>query len=103
MLGMFTLIALGFLVLLFNPSIPIERQVADASGVVTTVHGAFAPRHLGRADPRRLPGHLPHRGCERVPLAAVTGLVASFHAIIFAYGPDLLAVAGGLLPRISCR
>ena len=42
MLGMFTLIALGFLVLLFNPSIPIERTVTDAAGTTTTVHGAFA-------------------------------------------------------------
>src|SRR6186997_650126 len=42
MLGMFTLIALGFLVLLFNPAIPITREVTDAAGTATTVHGAFA-------------------------------------------------------------
>src|SRR4029450_8544823 len=42
MLGMFTLIALGFLVLIFNPAIPVTRQITDASGVATTVHGAFA-------------------------------------------------------------
>src|SRR4029078_11212053 len=42
MLGMFTLIALGLLVLLFNPSIPITREVTDAAGTTTTVHGAFA-------------------------------------------------------------
>src|SRR5262245_50272529 len=42
MLGMFTLIGLGFLVLLFNPSIPITREITDASGATTTVHGAFA-------------------------------------------------------------
>ena len=32
MLGMFTLIALGFLVLIFNPAIPITREVTDAAG-----------------------------------------------------------------------
>jgi amino acid transporter len=37
MLGMFTLIALGFLVLLFNPAIPIARDVTDAAGVTATV------------------------------------------------------------------
>jgi hypothetical protein len=42
MLGMFTLIALGFLVLIFNPAIPVERQITDSAGAATTVHGAFA-------------------------------------------------------------
>jgi ethanolamine permease len=42
MLGMFTLIVLGFLILIINPAIPIARQITDASGVATRVHGAFA-------------------------------------------------------------
>ena len=41
-LGMFTLIALGFLVLIINPAIPIARDLTDAAGATTTAHGAFA-------------------------------------------------------------
>src|SRR4029453_686938 len=55
MLGMFTLIALGFLVLLFNPSIPIEREITDAAGNATTVHGAVAPRTPPRPPSPRVP------------------------------------------------
>ena len=42
MLGMFTLIAAGFLVLIINPAIPITREITDATGATVTVHGAFA-------------------------------------------------------------
>src|SRR5262249_40547027 len=42
MAGMFTLIVLGFLVLIINPAIPIAREVTDAAGNAFTAHGAFA-------------------------------------------------------------
>ena len=100
MLGMFTLIALGFLVLIINPAIPIERQVTDAAGAVTTVHGAFA---LGTSGEPILDGFraifgfglgkklAPRRGC---------GLVASFHAIIFAYGRQIYSLSrAGYFPH----
>jgi ethanolamine permease len=100
MFGMFTLIALGFLILLFNPSIPIERQVADASGGLTTVHGAFA---LGTSGEPILDGFrviFRTEAANALALAAVTGLVASFHAIIFAYGRQIYSLSrAGYFPH----
>lgn len=100
MFGMFTLIALGFLVLLFNPSIPIERQAADASGALTTVHGAFA---LGTSAEPILDGFrviFRTEAANALALAAVTGLVASFHAIIFAYGRQIYSLSrAGYFPH----
>jgi ethanolamine permease len=100
MLGMFTLIVLGFLVLLFNPSIPIERQVTDATGTVTTVHGAFA---LGTSGEPILDGFRAIFGsnwAKLLSLIAVCGLVASFHAIIFAYGRQIYSLSrAGYFPH----
>src|SRR6185503_11864581 len=100
MYGMFTLIALGFLVLIFNPSIPIERQVTDAAGAVTTVHGAFA---LGTSAEPILDGFrviFRTEAANALALAAVTGLVASFHAIIFAYGRQIYSLSrAGYFPH----
>jgi ethanolamine permease len=97
---MFTLIALGFLVLLFNPSIPIERQVTDAAGTVTTVHGAFA---LGTSGEPILDGFRAIFGsnwAKMLSLIAVCGLVASFHAIIFAYGRQIYSLSrAGYFPH----
>jgi len=100
MLGMFTLIALGFLILLFNPAIPIERQVTDAAGVTTTVHGAFA---LGTSGEPILDGFraiFAIEAAKALALAAVTGLVASFHAIIFGYGRQIYSLSrAGYFPH----
>src|SRR5215471_12608217 len=100
MLGMFTLIALGFLVLLINPSIPIERQVTDVAGVTTTVHGAFA---LGTSGEPILDGFraiFATEAAKALALAAVTGLVASFHAIIFGYGRQIYSLSrAGYFPH----
>ncbi|MGE5260062.1 MAG: amino acid permease [Actinomycetota bacterium] len=100
MLGMFTLIALGFLVLIFNPAIPIERQVVDATGGTTTVHGAFA---LGTSSEPILDGFRAIFGMDTagaLALAAVIGLVASFHAIIFASGRQIYSLSrAGYFPH----
>jgi ethanolamine permease len=100
MLGMFTLIALGFLILLFNPAIPIERQVTDVAGVTTTVHGAFA---LGTSGEPILDGFraiFATEAAKALALAAVTGLVASFHAIIFGYGRQIYSLSrAGYFPH----
>jgi ethanolamine permease len=100
MLGMFTLIALGFLVLVFNPAIPIERQVADAAGNVTTVHGAFA---LGTSGEPILDGFraiYSSNAAGALAVAAVIGLVASFHAIIFASGRQIYSLSrAGYFPH----
>lgn len=100
MLGMFTLIALGFLVLLFNPAIPITREVTDASGAAVTVHGAFA---LGTSGEPILDGFRAIFGAnaaKALALIAVTGLAASFHAIIFAYGRQIYSLSrAGYFPH----
>jgi ethanolamine permease len=100
MLGMFTLIALGLLVLLINPAIPITREVTDAAGAATTVHGAFA---LGTSGEPILDGFRAIFGSSAakvLALVAVTGLVASFHAIIFAYGRQIYSLSrAGYFPH----
>ena len=78
---------------------PDRAQVTDAAGVATTVHGAFA---LGTSGEPILDGFRAIYGLNAagaLALAAVVGLVASFHAIIFACRPaDLFAVPRGLFP-----
>ena len=100
MLGMFTLIVLGFLVLIFNPAIPIERQITDAAGVTTTVHGAFA---LGTSAEPILDGFraiFASNAAGALAVAAVIGLVASFHAIIFASGRQIYSLSrAGYFPH----
>src|SRR5262249_18533172 len=100
MRGMFTLIALGFLVLLINPSISIERQVTDAAGATKMVHGAFA---LGTSGEPILDGFRAIFGSSAakvLALLAVAGLIASFHAIIFAYGRQIFSLSrAGYFPH----
>jgi ethanolamine permease len=100
MLGMFTLIALGFLILILNPAIPIKRQVTDAAGGTTTIHGAFA---LGVSSEPILDGFRAIFGMDTagaLALAAVIGLVASFHAIIFASGRQIYSLSrAGYFPH----
>ena len=55
MLGMFTLIVLGFLVLIFNPAIPITRQDHRRGRSDDNRARRLRARHFGRADPRWLP------------------------------------------------
>ena len=100
MLGMFTLIALGFLVLIINPSIPITRVATDALGGTETVHGAFA---LGTSAEPILDGFraiFDLHAAGALALAAVVGLVASFHAIIFAGGRQIYSLSrAGYFPH----
>ena len=103
MLGMFTLIALGFLVLIFNPAIPIEREITDAAGVTTTVHGAFA---LGTSGEPILDGFRAIFGIERGRRAGAgrrdrAGRELPRHHLRLRPA-DLLAVAGRAISRISC-
>jgi ethanolamine permease len=100
MLGMFTLIAAGFLVLVINPAIPITREITDAAGATATVHGAFA---LGSSGEPILDGFRAIYGsglAKLLALFAVAGLVASFHAIIFAYGRQIYSLSrAGYFPH----
>ena len=100
MLGMFTLIALGFLVLIINPAIPIARDLTDAAGATTTAHGAFA---LGTSGEPILDGFRAIFGsswAKVLALIAVAGLIASFHTIIFAYGRQIFSLSrAGYFPH----
>jgi ethanolamine permease len=100
MLGMFTLIALGFLVLIINPAIPISREITDAAGATTTATGAFA---LGSSGEPILDGFRAIFGsgwAKVLALIAVAGLIASFHAIIFAYGRQIYSLSrAGYFPH----
>jgi ethanolamine permease len=85
MLGMFTLIATGFLVLIINPAI---------------APGAFA---LGSSGEPILDGFRTIYGtgwAKILALFAVAGLVASFHSIIFAYGRQIYSLSrAGYFPH----
>lgn len=85
MLGMFTLIATGFLVLIINPAIP---------------SGAFK---LGSSGEPILDGFRAIYGtgwAKILALFAVAGLVASFHAIIFAFGRQIYSLSrAGYFPH----
>ena len=100
MLGMFTLLALGFLVLIINPAIPIQREITDAAGATTTATGAFA---LGTSGEPILDGFRAIFGsswAKVLALVAVAGLVASFHTIIFAYGRQIFSLSrAGYFPH----
>jgi ethanolamine permease len=100
MLGMFTLIALGFLVLVFNPGVPIQREVTDAAGVINAVHGAFALSTSGEPILDGFRAIFGSNAAGALALLAVTGLVASFHAIIFAYGRQIYSLSrAGYFPH----
>ena len=85
MLGMFTLIGLGFLVLIVNPAIP---------------GGAFA---YGSSGQPILDGFAAIYGsgwAKLLALFAVAGLVASFHSIIFAFGRQIYSLSrAGYFPH----
>ncbi|MGE0055119.1 MAG: amino acid permease [Hyphomicrobium sp.] len=79
MLGMFTLICSAFLVLFLNPSVVgVGSQKLGASG--EPLLDGF--RALFGSDLANI-----------LALVAVTGLVASFHAIIFAFGRQIYSVS----------
>ena len=85
MLGMFTLIATGFLILIINPALP-EGAFAYGSSGEPILDGFRAIYGTGWA--------------KILSLFAVAGLVASFHAIIFAYGRQIYSLSrAGYFPH----
>ncbi len=85
MLGMFTLIGLGFLVLIINPAIP-EGSFAYGTSGQPILDGFAAIFGSGWA--------------RLLSIFAVAGLVASFHAIIFAYGRQIYSLSrAGYFPH----
>ena len=85
MAGMFTLIATGFLILIINPSLP-DGAFAYGSSGEPILDGFRAIYGTGWA--------------KILSLFAVAGLVASFHAIIFAYGRQIYSLSrAGYFPH----
>jgi ethanolamine permease len=85
MLGMFTLIATGFLILIINPSLP-DGAFAYGSSGEPILDGFRAIYGTGWA--------------KILSLFAVAGLIASFHAIIFAYGRQIYSLSrAGYFPH----
>ncbi len=85
MLGMFTLIGLGFLVLIINPAIPGGSFAYGTSG--QPILDGFAAIY-GSGWARLL------------ALFAVAGLIASFHSIIFAFGRQIYSLSrAGYFPH----
>ncbi len=85
MLGMFTLIATAFLILFINPSIPVGAYDLGSSGE-PILDGFRAIYGSGWA--------------KILSLFAVAGLVASFHAIIFAFGRQIYSLSrAGYFPH----
>jgi ethanolamine permease len=85
MLGMFTLVASAFLVLTLNSSLPPGSWGLKASGE-PLLEGFRAM--------------LPPEFATVLALVAIAGLIASFHAIIFAYGRQIYSLSrAGYFPR----
>ena len=98
MLGMFTLIA-ARLPGAHHQSGDPDRTPSDELPVRERPRRVRA-RHLGGADPRRVPRHLWFGLGKDLGLVAVCGLVASFHAIIFAYGRQIYSLSrAGYFPH----
>ena len=86
MLGMFTLIVSAFLVLFLNPSVIGVGSLSFGTSGEPLLDGFRAI--FGAGSP------------ALSPLVAVAGLVASFHAIIFAYGRQIYSLSrAGYFPR----
>jgi ethanolamine permease len=99
--GMFTLLLSAFLVLWLNSSIPVQKEVVDAAtGAKSIEEGAFA---IGKSGEPLLDGFKAIYGGEIATLlaiVAVTGLIASFHTIIYAYGRQIYSLSrAGYFPR----
>ena len=95
MRGMFTLIVLGFLVLLINPSMSIERQVT----VNQDGPRRFRSRYLERTDPRWLPGDFWIKRREGVGVARRRRTDCEFPCDhLRLWQADLFFVAGRLFP-----
>jgi ethanolamine permease len=85
MFGMFTLVASAFLVLTLNSSLPPGSWGLKASGE-PLLEGFRAM--------------LPPEFATVLALVAIAGLIASFHAIIFAYGRQIYSLSrAGYFPR----
>jgi ethanolamine permease len=85
MFGMFTLIASAFLVLTLNSSLP---------------PGSWGLKGSGEPLLEGFRAMLPPEFATVLALVAIAGLIASFHAIIFAYGRQIYSLSrAGYFPR----
>ena len=78
-LGMFTLLASAFLILLLNPSLPGVGSYALGQSAEPLLDGFKALFEIGTA--------------KALALVAIVGLIASFHTIIFAQGRQIYSLS----------
>ena len=78
-LGMFTLLASAFLILLLNPSLPGVGSYALGQSAEPLLDGFKALFDVGTA--------------KALALVAIVGLIASFHTIIFAQGRQIYSLS----------
>ena len=78
-LGMFTLLASAFLILLLNPSLPGIGSYALGQSAEPLLDGFKALFEAGTA--------------KALALVAIVGLIASFHTIIFAQGRQIFSLS----------
>ncbi|MDX2272255.1 MAG: ethanolamine permease [Cyanobacteriota bacterium] len=96
--GIFTLLGLSLLVLVFNSGIPAEVTVEETGEVLrgaAAIGASLSPLEAGFTA-------VLGSGFASVALTliALTGLIASFHTIIYAYGRVLFALSrAGYFPR----
>jgi ethanolamine permease len=93
LLGMATLVVSAFMIVLLNPSVPITREITDAGGAVVEAHGAFA---LATSVEPLLDGFratFGGAGAIVLGLVALTGLIASFHTILYAQGRQIYSLS----------
>jgi ethanolamine permease len=99
--GIATLLGLSLLVLLLNPGLPITYDVMENGKVVETLTGAAA---VGKTGAPIADGFKAIFGdgvvTKALTILALTGLVASFHTIIYAAGRVLFSLSrAGYYPR----
>jgi len=99
--GIVTLLGLSLLVLVLNPGLPISFDVKDGDKVVETLIGAAA---VGKTGAPIADGFQAIFGkgvvTTSLTVLALTGLIASFHTIIYAYGRVLFSLSrAGYYPR----
>jgi ethanolamine permease len=96
--GIFTLLGLSLLVLIFNSGVPAELTVEETGEVLTgaaAIGASLSPLEAGFSA-------VLGKGIASVALTliALTGLIASFHTVIYAYGRVLFALSrAGYFPR----
>jgi ethanolamine permease len=80
------------MIVLLNASLPVTR-IVDEGGVSTEVHGAFALASSGEPLLDGFKAIYGDIGLTVLGIAALTGLIASFHTILYAQGRQVYSLS----------